>query len=169
MINEKANWNVDVKVRKFKEDISEYRDKEQEFYDQFNPYEEKESHGNLLLNTGIDEIWDLVTAAAGATAFDNGNAHIGVGDSATGADPTDTDLKAVTNKKYNPMEATYPLSTSQKVTFRSSFADGDANYQWNEWGVCNASGSDKMMNRKVEDLGTKTSGTWQLTVEITLS
>lgn len=173
MGKDKINWNVKTTIRKFTEDISEYRDgREQEFYAKFVPFEEKKSKGNLLVNGGINKIWDLVTDEATVGAFDTGS-HIGIGDSATGAAATQTDLQAASNKKYNPMEATYPLSTLQKATFRSSFADGDANFQWNEWGVFNASGSaggdEWMMNRKVEDLGTKTGGTWQLTVEITLS
>ena len=44
----------------------------------------------------------------------------------------------------------------------------EANYAWNEW-VVKQSTSAKCLNRKVESLGTKSSGTWTLEVSITLS
>jgi len=169
-MKDKVVYKVRTLLKKFKEDISPYRGREHEFYAKFKPYEVVEKHGNVLLNAGIDELWDLVTGAGG-TAYDNAHAHIGVGDSSAAADASQTDLQG-TNKKWNPMDAGYPTSTDQKATWRASFADGDANFTWNEWGVCNASGTGAggvLLNRKVENLGTKNGGTWQLTVEISLS
>ena len=143
---------------------------ERKFYRLFTPYQVIEQEGNCLLNSGIDKMWDLVTGvvAGAGHIYDNAAAQIGVGDSATAADPTDTDLKAVTNKTYKGMEAAYPTSTTQKATFKSSFGTSDANYVWNEW-VVKQSTSAVCLNRKVESLGTKTSGTWTLEVDITLS
>jgi hypothetical protein len=66
------------------------------------------------------------------------------------------------------MESGYPTSTTQKVTLKSSFGSGDANYAWQEWVVKQAT-STICLNRKVESLGTKSSGTWTLEVTITLS
>jgi hypothetical protein len=67
------------------------------------------------------------------------------------------------------MDATYPQVSTNVITFRSTFATGDANFAWQEWGVFNASSAGTMLNRKVESLGTKTSAqTWQFTVTITL-
>jgi len=170
-MKDKAIWKVRTLVKKFKEDISPYRGgREHEFYERHKPYEVVQKEGNVLLNAGIDELWDLVTGAGG-TAYSSANAHIGVGDSSAAADASQTDLQG-TNKKWNPMDAGYPTSTNQKATWRASFADGDANFTWNEWGVCNASGTaagGTLLNRKVENLGTKNGGTWQLTVEISLS
>ena len=166
-IHEQANWRCQYRLGKYHEDIEPYRGREDEFYRLFRPYEVIEGEGNCLLNTGIDEMWDLVTGAS-ANHFDNSNAQIGVGDSNTAADATQTDLQAATNKTYKGMEATYPTSTSQKVTFKASFGSSDANYAWNEW-VVKHSTSSKCLNRKVENLGTKSSGTWTLEVDITLS
>lgn len=173
MLNkEHLTWNVKARVLKYHEDITPFakEGREAEFHKLFKPYEVREQIGNCLLNSGIDEMWDLVTGAvSGAThIFDNAAATIGVGDSATAADPTDTDLKAAVNKKYNAMEATYPTSTTQKVTFKSSFGAAEANYAWNEWVVKQAT-SAICLNRKVESLGTKTTGTWTLEIDITLS
>ena len=49
-------------------------------------------HGNLLLNEGIQEMWDLIMGT-GATLYNNANADIGVGDTATAAAATQTDLQ----------------------------------------------------------------------------
>ena len=164
---ELANWLCRYRLSKYHQDIEPYRGREDEFHQLFKPYEVIEGEGNCLLNSGIDEIWDLVTGAS-ANHYDNTNAQIGVGDSNTAADPTQTDLQAATNKTYKGMESSYPTSTSQKVTFKASFGSTEANYAWEEW-VVKHSTSAICLNRKVESLGTKSTGTWTLEVEISLS
>jgi len=67
------------------------------------------------------------------------------------------------------METSYPTRTDNVLTFKSSFGSGDANFAWNEWGIFNDASAGTMLNRKVESLGTKSSGTWVLTVELTVS
>ncbi len=164
---ELANWLCHYKLSKYHQDIEPYRGREDQFHQLFKPYQIIEGEGNCLLNSGIDEMWDLIVGGS-SNHFDNTNAQIGVGDSSTAADATQTDLQAATNKTYKGMETGYPTSTSQKATFKSSFGDSEANYIWNEW-VVKQSTSAKCLNRKVENLGTKTSGTWTLEVSITLS
>jgi hypothetical protein len=138
--------------------------------DNFELIEALRFRGNLLLNEGINELWTLI-AGTGATKFDNTNAYIGVGDSATAADATQTGLQAATNKLYKAMDTSYPTyGASQKVTHRSSFGSGDANFVWNEITVANGnSDASKNMNRKVQSMGTKVTGTWVATHETTLS
>jgi hypothetical protein len=167
---ELANWLCRYKLSKYHQDIEPYRGREDEFHQLFKPYEVIEGEGNCLLNTGIDEIWDLVTGAVSGAShiFDNAAAQIGVGDSNTAADATQTDLQAATNKTYKGMESGYPTSTSQKATFKASFGSSEANYAWEEW-VVKQSTSAICLNRKVESLGTKSTGTWTLEVEISLS
>lgn len=133
------------------------------------PFEVAEFEGNLLVNTGINEAMDLICGAT-ATAFNNANAYIGVGDSSTAASASDTDLLG-TNKTRKAQDATYPTSgTSQKATWKSTFGSADANYAWEEFGVFNASTGGVMLNRKVSSQGTKASGqTWVVSLEITLS
>jgi len=162
-----ARWNCYYKLSKYHQDIEPYRGSEQAFYDQFKPYEVIEGEGNCLLNVGIDEMWDLIVGDS-TNHFSNAAATIGVGDSATAAVATQTDLQAVTNKTYKGMETGYPTSTTQKATFKASFGTSEANYVWNEWVVKQAT-STKCLNRKVESLGTKSTGTWTLEVSITLS
>jgi hypothetical protein len=164
---ELANWLCRYRLSKYHEDIEPYRGREGEFHRLFKPYEAIEGEGNCLLNSGIDEIWDLVTGAS-ANHYDNTNARIGVGDSNTAANATQTDLQAATNKTYKGMETGYPTSTTQKVTFKASFGSSEANYAWEEW-VVKHSTSAICLNRKVESLGTKSTGTWTLEVQISLS
>jgi hypothetical protein len=164
---ETARWRCRYRLSKYREDIRPYRGREDEFHRLFRPYEVREGEGNCLLNTGIDEMWDLI-AGDSSNHFDSSGARTGVGDSSTAADATQTDLQAASNKTYKAMESGYPTTTSQKATFKSSFGDSDANYAWNEWVVKQAT-SGKCLNRKVESLGTKSGGTWTLEVSITLS
>lgn len=110
------------------------------------------------------------TVAAASTPFNNANSYIGVGDSVTAYAAGQTDLQAASNKLRKAMDATYPQTATNVVTFRSTFATTDANYAWQEWGVFNASSAGTMLNRKVESLGTKTSAqTWQFTVTLTFT
>jgi len=170
--SEQANWHCRYRLEKRHGDIDAFKTLEGRaaFLEGTVPYEVKEGEGNCLLNSGIDEMWDLVTGVVtGAShTFANGTAQIGVGDSTTGAAATQTDLQAASNKTYKGMETSYPTSTAQKATFKSSFGSGDANYAWQEW-VVKQSTSAKCLNRKVESLGTKTTGTWTLEITITLS
>ncbi len=132
--------------------------------------ESREIAGNLLLNEGIQEMWDLTIAAAGSpVAYNNANAEIGVGDSNTSAVATQTDLQAASNKLFKAMVASYPQRTNQTVDFRSDFTSGEANFAWQEWGIRNGNTRNKNLNRKVESLGTKATGTWTLTASLTLS
>jgi len=162
-----ARWLCHYRLSKYHQDIEPYRGREDEFHRLFQPYEILKGVGNCLLNTGIDEMWDLITGVS-SNYYNNASARIGVGDSSAAANPSQTDLQATTNKTYKGMEAGYPTSTSQKATFRASFGSSEANYTWNEW-VVKHSTSAICLNRKVDSLGTKTSGTWTLEVTITLS
>lgn len=114
----------------------------------------------------------MVQAAVGAavTAFNNANAYIGVGDSSAAFSASQTDLQAASNKLRKAMDATYPSGGANVLTFRSTFATGDANWAWNEWGIFNGSSGGTMLNRKVESLGTKTNTqTWQFTTTLTIT
>lgn len=135
-------------------------------------YEKVVADGNLLVNAGMDLIWDAVMGTA-ITAFSNANAYLGVGDSSTAAAAAQTDLQASSNKTRKAMNATYPdQPANSQIRFQSDFGSSDANYQWLEVGSFNASSSGTMLNRLVPSggLGTKASGaTWTLTLVITLS
>ena len=127
--------------------------------------------GNLLLNEGIAVLLELACALATPTAFSNGAAYIGVGDSATAAGATQTGLQAATNKLYKAMETSYPSRSAQTVTWRSVFGSSEGNYAWAEFTVANGnSDSAANLNRLVSAQGTKASGqTWTVDLAITLS
>lgn len=136
--------------------------------------------GNLAVQGGWSNLWQCLigngTATGGQTLtyFNNGNAHIGVGDSSTAAAAGQTDLQAATNKTRVAMDATYPQHTdgttagALTITFRMTAGSGVANFAWNEWGVFNASSGGRMLNRKTFTGGTKASGAvWVFTVTLT--
>lgn len=146
-----------------------------------------EAHGNLLLNEGIQQMLDLtmiatvLTNQTAANAWGNTNAYIGVGDTNTAEVATQTELSAAaaaTNRFYKVMVATYPIRTNQSVDFRADFTTTEANFAWAEWtiaaGATGASGAGfltgtKNLNRKVQALGTKSTGTWTMTGTVTIS
>lgn len=148
------------------------------------PYEVIDREYNLLMYGGASTQWETLigngTATAGQalTYFSNAQAAIGVGDSSTAAAATQTDLQAATNKLRKAMDATYPTHTdgvvsgSATAVFRSTFLTTDANWAWQEWGVFNSAtaATGRMLNRKVESLGTKTSSaSWQISASMSLS
>ncbi len=145
-------------------------------------FETIEGDENLLMYGGASCIWETLigngtgTGGASLTYFNNGNAYLGVGDSTTAEAATQTDLQAATNKQRKAMDATFPTHTdgtssgSATITFKSTFATTDANFHWQEWGTFNGSSGGRMLNRKVTDLGTKTSAAaWAFTVTLTLA
>lgn len=155
-----------------------------EALERMEPYEVIDVPGNALMYGGASVQWQTLigngvgTAGQALTYFNNANAAIGVGDSTTANTLTDTELKAATNKLRRGMDSTYPQHTdatasgSASCVFRSTFATADANWAWQEWGVFNSptNGTGRMLNRKVESLGTKTSAsTWVLTCTLTLA
>lgn len=182
-----VKWDAEWEVRKYWGPSSAVLDGTVE------PYEIIRKRGNLLLLGGADLLWlglitsTRISATTGLkhTVFDNANAAILVGDSNTAAANTQTGLQASsasTDQDAAPMDATYPLHTTgtgttgcRDVTFRGTFTTAQANFAWNEWGVGNSTQTTdpykgRLLNRKVETLGTKTSAaTWTFQVKLSLS
>ncbi len=147
------------------------------------PDEVVEHDGNLLMYGGVSCLWQTLigngTASAGQTLtyFSNANAAVGVGDSSTAAAATQTDLQAASNKLRVAMNTSYPTHTdgvtsgAATITFQSSFGAVQANYAWNEVSIFNSAtaGIGRMLNRLVQSFGTKSGGTWSMTVTVTIS
>jgi hypothetical protein len=183
------NWRCEWKVNKFDADdiaragLNPATAQEDEILAAgVKPADTFERVGNLLMYGGASNLWQCLigngtgTGAQTLTYFNNGNAYIGVGDSTTAAAATQTDLQASTNKLRKAMDATYPQHTdattsgAASIVFKSTFSTSDANYAWQEWGIFNGSSGGRMLNRKVESLGTKTSAaSWAFTCTLTLS
>jgi hypothetical protein len=157
-IQYKTEWTV----RKYAND---------EAFQRNESFEEAIVEGNLLLNEGIAELWDLACGLGSPTAFSNANAYLGVGDSSTAESAAHTGLQASSNKAYVGMESGYPSRSGQTVTWRAVFGSAVANFAWNEFTVANGnSDSADNLNRKVSSQGTKASGqTWTLDLAITFS
>lgn len=141
------------------------------------PFEVLTAEHNLLVNAGIQRMLDLLIVAGGQ-GFNNANSRIGVGDSTTAASASQTDLQAIagaSDRQFEIMDATFPSRASQTVTWRSTFASGEANFHWQEWCIDpgTAAGTTivtPMLNRKVTDLSTKVAGqVWQFSVTLTIS
>lgn len=168
-----ADWRCRFLIEKFDGDITS----------DSTPYEVIETD-NIAMNGGISCLWQALigngtsTAGQALTFFNNANAAIGVGDSTTAVAATQTNLQASTNKLRKAMNATYPQHSdgtvigATSIVFQSTFATGDANFAWQELGIFNSTtdGTGRMLNRKVESLGTKTSASsWQITATITIA
>lgn len=164
MITVPFNWKVRWKVNKYAN--------EEDF--RLNALDDcVTGEGNLIVYGGYSALWDLLIGAENVDAFNNANAHIGVGDSNTAAAIGQTDLLAETNKFYSPMDSTYPQHTdgtgesNASLIFRTTFGANDANFAWQEWGIFNADSDGRMLNRRVASLGTKASpAVWTFTVTL---
>jgi hypothetical protein len=105
------------------------------------------------------------------TAFDATHAFLGVGDATGIFYSTQNNLQASSNKLRGPMDNTYPQQSTNTLTYQTTFGTTSGNFDWNEWGLFNNSGSfGIMLCRKVQSLGTKTSAqAWTLQIGLTIN
>lgn len=164
-----VRWDVRWRLEKRHGGVEDFGGDVAAFKAAVEPYEVLEFDGNLLVTVGATAMWEGLEGAL-TTAFNNANARLGVGDSTTAEAVGQTDLQAATNKLRKAMNATYPTRSANQTTFQSDFGSTEANFTWNEVGTFNAASGGTMLNRKVQALGTKSSGsTWTLTETITLT
>ncbi len=141
------------------------------FHAEIKPYEVIDFEGNILVTVGIDLLLDLL-GGAGGQVLNNANAFLGVGASVTAASVGQVKLQGGASRLNKAMNGSYPIVASPKVTYQSTFGSSEANWTWNEVGTFNNVANDvgEMLNRKVQALGTKSSGaTWTLTEDITFT
>lgn len=122
-----------------------------------------------LTNAGKNFLRDAASGNASPVLFNNANSRIAVGNGNTAFSPAQTDLVGASSLR-KVMDVGFPDFTqgANISRFQSTFATGDANFDWLEWGVTNAASGGVLLNRKQESLGTKTSAqTWQFTVDLT--
>lgn len=121
---------------------------------------------NCLLNAGITLLLNLLIAGS---SDDFAAAEIGVGDDNTAAAAAQTALQDA-GAEWAAMEATFPSVSGQTVTFQGQFADGEAEFHWQECAVKQATGATTLLNRVVADKGTKAAGeVWSAKLQITVS
>lgn len=174
--HERAQLRTRYTRLSYREDIDEFRARfgkeegEAKFFRDLKPVDGAFTEDNLLTTVGADLLLKGLVGSA-ITAFGNANAYIGVGDSSTAEGAGQTDLQAAANKARQAMDATYPTHTAgtNVARFQATFGSGAANYAWNEAGIFNAATAGSMLSRKVSSLGTKTTGSWTLYIDFSLS
>lgn len=100
-------------------------------------YETTEVVGNLITNAGWTRLMNLLTNQGATQALDATHARIGVGNSNTAEAYTDTDLGAAAgsaNRWFQLVSGAGTLGT-RTLTYAASFASGDGNMSWNEFGM----------------------------------
>jgi hypothetical protein len=173
VLHEAAQWRCHITLAKFWGD----------WVPELEPYDVLEWDGNMLVHGGVSTIWQCLIGAGTGTAgqantfFNTANAAIGVGDSTTAATAVQTDLQAATNKLRKVVDTGYPEhtpgtgSTNKTIRFRATFDTTQANWSWQEAAVFNSPtlGTGRMLNRKVQDMGTKTNASsFQITFDISI-
>jgi hypothetical protein len=149
-----------------------------------------EADGNLLTTQGLTTITSLLigTSPSGRLyPLANANAVCGVGATATAAVVADTHLGADAGSAYyQQMDSTYPQVSAGVITGQTTYASGNANFAWAEWGWASGTGtitpgatlasvygtgaSASLWNHKIQSLGTKVSGaSWVFVTTVTLA
>lgn len=127
-----------------------------------------------LTNAGRDAICGLIIGDA-TNNYNATNGYLSVGDSTTAFANTQTELQAVTNRTRKQL--TSSTRATNVISFVTTYASGDANYSWQEFGTFNAVGTGgppvtggTMLHRVVSNQGTKVAGqSWQLTMALTIT
>jgi hypothetical protein len=144
-----------------------------------------EGYGNLLTTAGLDAITKLLIATGSPQAFSGPTrAIVGVGATATAAAIGDTALGADGGSAYyQGCDSSNPTQANGVITTIATFASGNANFAWAEWGwaTCTAAitpgatlasvaTGTKLWSHKIQSLGTKASGaSWVFTGVLTVS
>lgn len=125
---------------------------------------------NIVLDTGANEMLNLI-AGTGGTAYNSANAYIYVGNNDTPENASQTGILATgSNRAYSAMDTGYPVVNARQMIYRASFGDTSANFAWNEAAIVNGTGANAVsMNRKVSNMGTKSTGTWTLQITVSLT
>jgi hypothetical protein len=165
-VHDAAVWKVKWKIEKWMTD--------EDLAAGMSPYDSCTIDGNILTVSGVQEMWRLITGIGGTT-FGSGNAKLYVGSGTTAASSSDTDLvagSASAGKTAVAQDTGFPTIAGNTVTYRSTFGSTSGNHDWQEVGVINGalpiSSSVILLNRKLSSLGTKTTGSWQLSLSIQL-
>ena len=183
-------WHPVVDVYKYDDEQTEWVAKKsgilapqhQQFIDLgVEPYEITHSEGNLLTTAGLTrlaaKLIENVNAGSGdLQGLSNTATRLGVSNGSTAETVGDTTLSGA-SKWFQVMDATFPSVSGAVLTAKATFATGDGNFAWLDWGLdvgtptvtSGATVNALLFNRKVASLGTKASGSWALTVTVTFA
>jgi len=170
-IKENIKAVIKFKVEKFKAKNTEEIEKKK-----LKPYEVVEStleaiDLDVLLHEGIlNMFYHIAGIGSSGAKWDNSNARIGVGNSATAPADTDTGLIGA-SQLYKGMNAGYPQqSGDHDLVFQGDFVDGEAEWNWLEECIDNGATDQDDLCRQNTALGTKPAGqTWRLTGTVTVT
>ena len=126
--------------------------------------------GNVALTEGIWELLKLLIGSGG-TIYSNTNARIGVGNSTTAADASQTGLLG-SSKAWKGMDSGFPIigSDQKSVQWRATFQADEALFSWSEFTVVNAANdAGANLNRKISVVGTKGSVPWRATITLSFT
>ncbi|WP_063042138.1 MULTISPECIES: hypothetical protein [Nocardia] len=135
--------------------------------------------GNSMVTTGTTRVAELICKES-VNGFSAINGGIGVGTSTTA---TTAGMTSLQGTSYYQGLAGTPDTTGNTISANSLFAAGVASHAWQEWclfisggtivpgtNFATATASGVMLNRAVQDLGTKGSGAaWTLAASVTIS
>ncbi len=147
--HDRAQWRCKSVLKKYREVMEP--GKEAEFYATHKPYEVIEMEGNALLAAGITLMWALIVGGGG-TAYNHLNSV----------------LQVYTGVAYvaGTLDAGSPTTITGGKEWIATWTGAVGDGVWSKWQVTNGT---QGMNEKTEAMGTKSGGTWTLTVDITLS
>jgi hypothetical protein len=158
---EGLRWRGEVVVSKFWADDDVSR---------ATPYEVTEPVSNVLLTSGANILWNLITGAS-STHLDTTNARIAVGSSGTAAAAANTALGSEYTRVVVDSTGGVVV-TGASVKFTATFSTAQANGAWLELALCSAA-SGGLINRLAQAApgwGTKTSSAqWVAALTLSLS
>jgi hypothetical protein len=129
------------------------------------PYEVLEST-NMILTAGWNGIYNRLSNLGAVTAFDASNGRLCVGNGTTAVSAGQTDLQG--SSKTRKLFDAAPTVSAGIWTVVATFTTTDANHDWAEAGIANASSGGVLLNRSLVGFGTKTSSVqWTLTASLT--
>lgn len=161
-ISEHSQWRVEWKLEKWADTARKLAG--------FGPDEILVDTQNIVLDTGANEMLKLITGTGG-TSYSASNAYIYVGTNTTPENASQSGVLATgSSRAFAVMDTGYPVVTGRQMIYRASFGDTSANFAWNEASIVNGTGANAVaMNRKVSNMGTKSSGTWTLQITVSLT
>ncbi len=127
----------------------------------------------MIVNGGAAHLMKLLRGDS-LTPFDGSNSFLGVGDGYVAANPIQTGLQGTNFKKA--VDVGYPIvwgesggpASPGEMLFRTTFGSSEANFEWREFGIFNASVGGVMLDRFVQNLGLKNNGVWELSITISV-
>ncbi len=162
---EYAHWRGFARLEKFYADDDLTRDHPYA-KPRATPYEVVEAE-NLLLTAGSTLVLNRMISDS-TTKIDGTTGRMCVGDGTAAVSAGQTDLQG-TNKLRKVFDAV-PTVSGNTLQAVCTFLTTEANFHWQETGLANSASGATLVDRFLQDYGTKTSALqWILTVTITIT